>query len=79
MHYIAGGCEGFCYDCRLGYLLFNTSPLMLLLVWYSLPATYLFRTRLSGFTVFGHLRSLTYVINPLKTNIDNGSVWGIVQ
>jgi hypothetical protein len=32
----------------------NTSPSVLLLVWYSLPTTYIFHTRYLEFTVFGH-------------------------
>jgi hypothetical protein len=71
MSYIAGGREGIHYECRLGCLLFNTSPLMLLLVWYSLPTMYLFHTRLLGFAVFEYLHSLTYAIDPLKTNLDS--------
>jgi hypothetical protein len=44
----------FPYDCRLGYPLFDTSTSISLLVWYSLPTTYIFRTRLSEFTMFRH-------------------------
>jgi hypothetical protein len=72
----------FCYNCRLGYLLCDTSPPMLLLVWGSSPTMYLFRTRLSESAVFGHLHSLTYAINLLRTNLDTTVLlhgWSIMQ
>jgi hypothetical protein len=50
-------------NCRLGYPFFDTSPFTLLLVWYSLPTTYIFAQGFRSSLCSDIFDSLTRAIN----------------